>query len=123
MFKVFRKGNIVTVPYKELRPEYSLTQEISITKELCDNLTLYGLGYFTQLSSAIVKDTLFRDVNPEPNEEYLVSTMFYDGEMLTTFANQNADEAINIYGFTLVCQTWEGCVQMDLHLNYNFYNL
>ena len=126
MFKVFRKGNIVTVPYKELRPEYSLTQEISVTKELCDNLTLYGLGYFTQLSSAIVKDTLFRDVNPEPNEEYLVSTMFYDGEMLTTFANQNADEAINIYGFTLGFQsTLCGFnINKDINfINYKNYNL
>tara|TARA_B100001142_G_scaffold191403_1_gene190483 strand:+ start:17958 stop:20453 length:2496 start_codon:yes stop_codon:yes gene_type:complete len=105
MFKVFRKGDIVTVPYKELRPEYSLTQEISVTKEVSDNLTLYGLGYFTRLSSAIIKDTLFMDLNPEPNEEYLVSTMVYDGEILTTFANQNADEAINIYGFTLGFQS------------------
>ena len=101
MFKVFRKGDNLTVPFKELNPEYSLSQEFSITKELSRNITLYGVGFYTQLTDAIVKDTLWYDINPEPTEEYLMSTMPYDGEVVTLFANQNADKKVHIYGFTL----------------------
>jgi len=105
MFKVFRKGDNMTVPYKELQPEYSLSQEMSVTKKVSAGLTLYGVGFYTQLTNAIIKDTLFYNASPDPNEEYLISAIPYDGEILTAFANQNADKKINIYGFTLGLQS------------------
>ena len=104
MFKVHLKSidnsYRLTVPYKGLRPEYSLSQEISITKLVSKNLTVYGTGFFTQLNNAIVLDTLFRDAGVG-GQEHLVSVIQYDGDFATTFANQNSDTRVNIYGLTI----------------------
>ena len=65
MFKVHLKAMDnsyrLTVPYKDLKPEYSLSQEISITKEISNQITLYGTGFYTILKNSIILDTLFRD--------------------------------------------------------------
>lgn len=104
MFKVHLKSvddnYRLTVPYKGLKPEYSLSQEISITKDFDENFTIYGTGFFTRLANAIILDTLFRDAGVE-GIEHLVSTVYYDGVYPTTFANQNSKEIVNIYGVTL----------------------
>ena len=103
MFKIHLKSidnnYRLTVPYKGLSPEYSLSQELSITKEISDWLTIYGTGFYTVLQNSIVLDTLFRDAGID-GQQWLVSGMQYDGEYATTFANQNSQENVNIYGLT-----------------------
>ena len=101
MLKVFRKGNNITIPNIELKPEYSLAQELSITKNLTENLTLYTVGFYTQLNDAIVKDSIKVNQNPDPaGEPWMVGLIEYDDEMVYTFANQNSLSPITIYGFT-----------------------
>ena len=103
MFKVHLKatdnGYRLTVPYKSLNPEYSLSQEISVTKEINDKITVYGTGFYTVLQNSIILDTLFRDAGID-GVEFLTSVIQYDGEFATTFANQNSKELVNIYGLT-----------------------
>ena len=103
MFKIHLKatdnGYRLTVPYKSLNPEYSLSQEISVTKEINDKITVYGTGFYTVLQNSIILDTLFRDAGIDCIE-FLTSVIQYDGEFATTFANQNSKELVNIYGLT-----------------------
>tara|TARA_B100000902_G_C27316615_1_gene921730 strand:- start:564 stop:3059 length:2496 start_codon:yes stop_codon:yes gene_type:complete len=102
MLKVFRKGDNITIPNIDLKPEYSLSQEISITANISNNITIYGVGFYTQLTNAIVKDSTQVNINPDKNGEPLLANMIlYDDELVYTFSNQNASNKINIYGFTL----------------------
>ena len=102
MLKVFKKGNNITIPNINLKPEYSLSQEISITANISKNITIYGVGFYTQLTNAIIKDSTQVNINPDQNGEPLLANMIlYDDELVYTFSNQNASNKINIYGFTL----------------------
>ena len=90
MLKVFE--NILTIPNIELKPEYSLSQEISISKKINNKLSLYGVGFYTRISNAIVKDNFFWNQNPDPNGEPLwAGYAMYDDQLLPTFANQNIE--------------------------------
>ncbi|MBF25045.1 MAG: hypothetical protein CMP49_00785 [Flavobacteriales bacterium] len=102
MLKVFRKGDNITIPNIDLKPEHSLSQEISITANIAKNLTLYAVGHYTELTNAIVKDSMQVNINPDKNGDPLLANMIlYDDELVYTFSNQNAQDKINIYGFTL----------------------
>ena len=102
MLKVFRKGDNITIPNIHLKPEYSLSQELSITKNISKKLTCYGVGFYTQLSDAIIKDSIPVNINPSiDGEPLLVNMILYDDELVYTFANQNSTEKVSIFGLTL----------------------
>ncbi len=101
MLKVFRKGDNITIPNIDLKPEYSMSQEISITKNITNKVSLYTIGFYTKLNNAIVKDSIQVNRNPDPNGEPLLASMIeYDDDFVYTFANQNSSDPIIIYGFT-----------------------
>ena len=58
VFDVFKKNNILTIPNITLNPEFSLSQELSVSKQINKDLTLYGVGFYTRMSNAIVKDSI-----------------------------------------------------------------
>ena len=101
MLKVFKKGDIITLPNIELNPEYSLSQEFSITKNLAPNLTFYSVGYYTQLTNAIIKRPTLVNQAPDGEEPFWQSMILYDDEMVYTYANQNSPTTIDIYGGTI----------------------
>ena len=101
MLKVFKKGNIVTIPNVELMPEKSISQEISVSKKIKNNFNIYGVAFYTSLTNAIVKDSIYWNMNPDTTgEPILANATYYDGELLPTFANQNISDKLNIYGLT-----------------------
>ena len=102
MLKVFKKGDNITIPNIHLKPEYSLSQEIAVSKSFDDFLTLYGVGFYTRMTNAIIKDTMLINLNPNANEPPMWSNMIiYDDELVYTFANQNSNRALDIYGLTI----------------------
>jgi len=102
LLKVFPKGNNLTRPNPELMPEYSFSQEISATKNISNNISIYGVGFFTQLNNAIIKDSLPVNINPDPNDDpFYAYQVLYNEEYLWYFGNQNYSNKINIYGFSL----------------------
>ena len=101
MLKVFKKGAIITIPNINLKPEYSISQEITITKNINSQFLLYGVGFYSHITDAIVKDSISVNINPVEGGEPLLSNMlFYDDEWVYTFANQNSSEGMHIYGAT-----------------------
>ena len=101
MLKVFKKGDIITLPNIDLDPEYSLSQEFSITKSINPNFTIYGIGFYTQLTNAIIKSPTLVNRAPEGEEPLWASMIEYDDEMVSTFSNQNSGNIIDIYGGTI----------------------
>ena len=101
MLKVFKKGDIITLPNIDLQPEYSLSQEFSITKNLTPNFTFYVVGFYTQLTNAIIKSPTLVNTAPEGEEPWLQSMIYYDDEMVYTYSNQNSPNIIDVYGGTI----------------------
>ena len=101
MLKVFKKGDIITLPNIDLQPEYSLSQEFSITKNLTPNFTFYAVGFYTHLTNAIIKSPTLVNRAPEGEEPLWASMIEYDDEMVHTFSNQNSTNIISIYGGTI----------------------
>ncbi|MAQ47462.1 MAG: hypothetical protein CMD27_01095 [Flavobacteriales bacterium] len=102
MLKVFKKGDILTIPNAELKPEYSLSQEVYISKTFNNKFTLYGVGFYTQIQNAIIKDSLKINLNPDVNGiPFWANMVEYDDIPVYTFANQNIDGHLSIYGATL----------------------
>ena len=102
MLKVFKKGSNITIPNIDLKTEHSLSQEISVTKRVLNNTSVYGVGFLTLLNNAIIKDSVKVNLNPDPQgDPWLANQIWYDDEMVYTFANQNSDSPIRIYGMTI----------------------
>ena len=101
MLKVFKKGDIITLPNINLNPEYSLSQEFSITKKLSPSFTIYGVGFYTQLTNAIIKCPTLVNRAPEGEEPLWASMIEYDDEMVYTYSNQNSVNIIDVYGGTI----------------------
>lgn len=96
MGKIFVKGDNLTIPNPELKPEYAYSQEVSITKEVTNNFLVYGTAFYTHIENAIIKDTIYL------TEGWLepINYVWYENEKLWTFANQNLGQA-KVYGYTL----------------------
>ena len=102
MLKVFEKGGNLTLPNIYLEPEYALSQEVSVSKNINESLTLYTVGFFTRMTNAIVKDSMSINMNPDPEGEPMFGDMlFYENELVHIVANQNDKNPINIYGLTI----------------------
>ena len=65
MGKLFVKGDNLTIPNTNLKPEYAYSQELSITKEIKYpiNILTYGTAFYTHIENAIIKDTMLVNLN------------------------------------------------------------
>lgn len=88
--KVRAKGEEVTVPNDELKPEYADNLELSITQNLSKNIRFNITGYHTWLSDAIVRS------NHQINNN---DSLSYDGDKYKIIINKNASDAV-IYGLS-----------------------
>lgn len=87
--KVFdSEPGAVTVPNRDLKPEYAYTADIGIHKTIANGIKLNCSAYYTLLTDALVR----RDFNLNGKDSIL-----YDGERSKVQAIQNAAEA-NVYG-------------------------
>ena len=89
--KVFAKNGTVTVPNKDLTPEYSYNAEFTISKKWNQGHFITGTTFYTILYDAIIKDVF--SLNGQ-------GRLWYDGEYLPIVANQNTQEA-SIWGYHL----------------------
>lgn len=92
--KIRENGGFVTVPNPNLKPEKSITSELTIAKTWDDffantSLKLSATGFYTHLSDAIVRENF----QMPDGAKYFMS----NGDSLFVQANVNADEA-HIYG-------------------------
>lgn len=82
--KVFAKSGTVTVPNKDLTPEYSYNAEFTISKKWNQGHFISSTAFYTILQDAIIKDVF--SLNGQ-------DSLWYDGEYLPIVANQNIQEA------------------------------
>ena len=102
MMKIFLKGDNLTIPNIELLPEISLSQELSVTKNINNQLSIYGVGFYTRIRNAIIKDSMLVNLNPFPDQEPVyINEFIYEDENVYLFSNQNSSSNANIYGFTI----------------------
>ena len=99
--KVRTKDSEVTIPAKDLKPEYTYNTEFSIEKRFFTKVKLNFTAYHTWLTNAIVRT--YSQVNGS-------NFMLYDGDNYRIIVNSNAQRAV-IYGFSLA-----------LHAKFNFSN-
>tara|TARA_Y100000589_G_scaffold70891_2_gene63191 strand:+ start:528 stop:2996 length:2469 start_codon:yes stop_codon:yes gene_type:complete len=100
MLKVFEKGNRLVIPNVYLQPEYSISQELSISKDIGQNIDIYGVGFYTRIKNAMVMDSIgiVQGIfNGEPLIQY---SYLYEDEMKFLFANQNSTSPTDIFGGT-----------------------
>jgi len=104
MLKVFKKGDNITIPNIDLTTEHAWSQELSITKNVSPNFSIYSVGFLTLLNNAIVKDSIKVNINPDvTGDPFWANQIWYDNELVYTFANRNSDDQISIYGFSIGC--------------------
>ena len=87
--------------FRFVKTEHSISQEVSITANLSEKSAIYAVGFYTRLSNAIIKDSILVNIAPTGEEPLLANQILYDDQYVYTFANQNSDRAINIYGATI----------------------
>ena len=120
MLKVFEKGDNITIPNTELKPEFSVSQEFSITKSISKNITLHAVGFYTTLTNAIIKDSTRVNINPDPNgAPFWASAIVYNGEQMYAFANQNRGESVGIYGLSFGFSAKIHNIQLRGDFNFN----
>ncbi len=90
MAKIRISGEEITIPNPDLKPEKSLSAEVSASLEITPEVSISSSVYATRLSEAIVRDLL-----PLPDG----STSFLsNGNLFTTVGNVNKDRA-NLWGY------------------------
>ena len=89
--KVFAKSGAVTVPNKDLTPEYSYNIEFTVSKKWKMESYFSATAFYTILQDAIVKGVF--TLNGQ-------DSLWYDDEYLPIVANQNIQEAF-IWGYHL----------------------
>ncbi len=117
MLKVFIKGDNITLPNIKLKPEYSFSQELSISTNILEQLELYGVAFYTQLTNAIIKDSLKIILSLPNGEELVQQNIYYNGEYYTPFANQNSNQKTYIYGLTIGLNTTISGVEINGDFN------
>ncbi len=101
--KVRAKGDYVTVPNQNLRPEYTYNAEIGISKTIPGIAKFSGSVYFTYLTNAIVRTD--HTINGS-------DTLLYDGDYYKIITNSNSSLA-TIQGLSVN-------VNSDLSGNFHF---
>lgn len=91
MAKIRVRGNEVSVPNLELKPEKSMNAELGLTKKYGENNSFSGAVFYTALSDVIIREPL-----PLPDGSTFILD---DVDTLFTFGNINAEKA-KVYGFS-----------------------
>lgn len=91
--KVFETvtGSVI-VPNSDLKPEYSYTGEIGISKIFDNRIKIEGMAYYTYLKNAIITD---------PFKFNGQDSIYYQGVLSPVYANQNAEKGSYICGYNL----------------------
>jgi hemoglobin/transferrin/lactoferrin receptor protein len=82
----------VIVPNPDLKPEYTYTGEIGISKIFLNSIKVEGIAYATLYNNAIIT---------APFKYNGSDTIIYDGEKALVSANQNAEKGSYILGYNL----------------------
>jgi len=91
--KVFETvaGNVI-VPNKDLKPEYTYTGELGISKIFDNRIKIEGVLYGTLFQNAIITG---------PFQYNGQDSIVYQGTMSKVYANQNADKGSYILGYNI----------------------
>lgn len=91
--KVFEttSGNVI-VPNNDLKPEYTYTGELGISKIFDNRIKLEGNAYYTYFKNAIITGPFTFNGK---------DSVLYQGVMSPVYANQNAEKGAYILGYTL----------------------
>lgn len=89
--KVRAKGEFVTVPNDNLKPEYTYNLELGVSKNIPGIATISGAVWFTYLNNAIVRTNYFLNGT---------DSLLYDGNYYAIITNSNASRA-TIHGVSL----------------------
>ncbi|MFZ4589500.1 MAG: TonB-dependent receptor plug domain-containing protein [Ignavibacteria bacterium] len=91
--KVFETatGNVI-VPNNNLKPEYTYTGELGISKIFDNRIKLDGVAYYTMFSNAIIT---------APFQFNGQDSVTYQGVRSKVYANQNADKGAYVLGYNL----------------------
>ncbi|MCX6163571.1 MAG: TonB-dependent receptor [Ignavibacteriae bacterium] len=91
--KVFESiSGSVIVPNSELKPEYTYTGEIGISKIFDNRIKIEGMAYYTYLQNAIISG---------PFKYNGLDSIYYQGKMSPVSANLNAEKGSFILGYNL----------------------
>ncbi len=90
--KIRAKGDQITFPNPYVDPEYTYNAELGISKTFDGYIQINGNYFVSFLTNVIVRVPYTFENGSD--------TMFYDGEWLKTFVNDNSNEGI-IHGFSL----------------------
>lgn len=82
----------VIVPNSDLKPEYTYTGEIGLSKIFLNSIKVEGIAYATLYKNAIIT---------APFKYNGSDTIIYDGEKALVYANQNAEKGSYILGYNL----------------------
>jgi hemoglobin/transferrin/lactoferrin receptor protein len=110
--KIRAKGDNVTFPNPYVKPEYSYNAELGISKTFDGYIQISGSYFVSYLTNVIVRVPYqFPDGS---------DTLFYDGEYLKAYVNDNADRGL-IHGFNLsLISDLNSNVSFKGTLNYTF---
>ena len=89
--KIRAKGDDVTIPNPNIRPEQALSYEVTLAKTFAKRALLSGTFFYTHIYDAILQ---------EPYQLNGVDTLYYDGSFRNVFSNINAGQA-SIWGVSL----------------------
>jgi hemoglobin/transferrin/lactoferrin receptor protein len=91
--KIFETGpGNVIVPNSNLKPEYTYTGELGISKIFDNRIKLEGVAYYTIFSNAIIT---------APFQFNGQDSVTYQGTRSKVYANQNADKGAYVLGYNL----------------------
>lgn len=88
--KIRAKNQQITIPAKDLKPEYAYNAEIGIEKKLYEKVKISFTAFHTRMTNAIVRT--YGKINGK-------DSLLFDGDKYRIIRNTNAQKA-QIYGFS-----------------------
>lgn len=82
--KIRSKGDIVTIPNPDIRPEQAINAELSLSKKFFNRILLSSSFFYTHLFDVILQ---------KPTQINGSDSMYYDGSYKYTYSNINAGQA------------------------------
>ena len=102
MGKIRENRGVLSVPNKQLKPEYAYSSDLGFTKFFNNKLNILSLNlYYTHITNHIIRD-YFEILDDKSTEN--PQTILYDFEEVKTMANINSGRAY-IYGFSFDSET------------------
>ena len=97
MGKIRENRGVLSVPNKQLKPEYAYSSDLGLTKFFNNKLNILSLNlFYTHITNHIIRD-YFEILNDKSTEN--PQTILYNFEEVKTMANINSGRAY-IYGFS-----------------------